>query len=138
MNIKSIWNKYKNIVLYIFFGGCTTFVNLLVYWICAHLFNISTEVSTAIAWALAVLFAYFTNRKWVFCSNAKGTSAVIREITLFFVCRLTTGIIDIVGMVILVEVLNLNDVGAKLFLNVAVIVINYVASKMVIFVKGAS
>lgn len=67
MDFKILLLKYKDIVLYLFFGVCTTLVNVIAYWICAHPLDINTMTSTIIAWVLAVLFAYITNRNWVFC-----------------------------------------------------------------------
>ena len=89
--------------------------------------------STIIAWVLAVLFAYVTNRKWVFHSDAFTTSDVIKEIVSFFVCRLATGLIDWASMFIFVDLLHLNDVAVKTIANIVVIVLNYLASKLVIF-----
>lgn len=63
---KQIVNKYKDIIPYIVFGILTTLVNIIVYWICAHAFKITVVVASIIAWVAAVLFAYVTNRKWVF------------------------------------------------------------------------
>ena len=60
------FGKYREAILYIFFGGCTTFVNIIVYYICAHLLLLATAPSTVIAWILSVAFAYLTNRIYVF------------------------------------------------------------------------
>lgn len=57
-------NKYKDVIPYLFFGVCTTLVNMFVYWGCAHVFNLSVLISTVISWVLSVLFAYVTNRKF--------------------------------------------------------------------------
>ena len=130
--------KYKDIISYLFFGVCTTLVNVLSYWICAHPLKLNTMVSTIIAWILAVLFAYLTNRKWVFHSNATSVQEITREILSFFGCRLATGVLDWACMFIFVQLLAWNDVIVKFGANVLVIILNYVASKLFIFKKAVS
>lgn len=90
-------------------------------------------ISTVIAWLLAVLFAYVTNRKWVFHSNANTVREIITEIAAFFSCRIATGIVDWGCMWIFVDILDCNDVVIKAIANVLVIVLNYIASKLLIF-----
>lgn len=133
MRIKKIINRYKDILAYIFFGVCTTVVNIIVYWIAAHLLNCGTTGSTIIAWIVAVLFAYVTNRNWVFQSSADGYIYILKEMMAFFLCRLTTGLLDVICMYIFVELMQWNDMVVKCLSNLAVIVLNYVASKLIIF-----
>ena len=135
VNIKKIYEKYKDVIPYLFFGVCTTLVNLVSYWFFAHILHIQTMPSTVIAWFLAVLFAYITNRKWVFHSTAVGTTEVVKEIISFFSCRVATGIVDWLCMYIFVDILGWNDLIIKFIANVLVIVLNYIASKMIIFKK---
>lgn len=129
------YSKYKDVVLYLFFGACTTLVNIVVYWMCAHPLHITTMISTIIAWILAVLFAYLTNRKWVFHSEANTKKEIISEIISFFSCRLATGVIDWACMLVFVQLFGMNDIIIKTFANILVIILNYVASKLVIFKK---
>lgn len=133
--LKDLIRKYRDVLPYLFFGVCTTAVNVVVYWICAHPMRLGTMLSTVLAWVLSVLFAYVTNRKWVFHSEAHGRREIGREIASFFGCRLATGIVDWLCMFLFVEVLGLNDLFIKLAANVIVIVLNYVASKLLIFRK---
>jgi len=133
MNFKQLYTKYKNIIPYAFFGVLTTIVNIAVYWLMAHPLGLKVIPSTVIAWISAVLFAYITNRKWVFHSEAHTTNAIVKEIFSFFACRLATGLVDLACMFIFVDVLHLNDVVIKFIANVIVIVLNYVASKLIIF-----
>ena len=125
--------KYKDILLYGIFGVLTTVVNIVTYWVAAHPLGLSVMVSTVIAWIVAVLFAYVTNRKWVFHSQAEGTKEIVQEIVSFFACRLATGVVDWACMFIFVDLLHFNDVIIKAAANVLVIILNYVASKLVIF-----
>lgn len=138
MDFKQLYEKYKDLIPYGIFGVLTTVVNIASYWVAAHPLGLSVVVSTVIAWILSVLFAYVTNRKWVFHSEAVGFNAIIKEMASFFGCRLATGFIDLACMFVFVDVLHFDDVAIKVIANVIVIVLNYVASKLVIFKHGGN
>lgn len=125
--------KHIDFILYGVFGVLTTIVNIGSYWLFANKMHIDVMISTVLAWILAVLIAYLTNRKWVFHSTASTANEIIKEIISFFSCRIATGIVDWLCMFIFVEQMNLNDMVIKTFANVLVIILNYVASKLVIF-----
>ncbi len=127
--------KYKGLILYGVFGVLTTLVNIITYFICAQILHISVVNSTIISWLIAVIFAFITNKIWVFESKTKNYQEVIKEIFSFFSCRILTGILDVLIMYIFVTKLNFNDLIIKVISNVIVIVINYVASKLIIFNK---
>lgn len=133
VDIKKLYSEYKGVILYLFFGVCTTIVNVMSYWIVAHALKMNVMISTIIAWSLAVLFAYVTNRKWVFNSDASGINEILKEIISFFSCRLATGIVDWGCMFIFVDLLMLNDVIIKFIANIVVIILNYIASKLFVF-----
>ena len=98
--------------------------------------KMGTAGSTAAAWAAAVLFAYITNKLFVFESRSFEKSLMIRELASFFTCRLLTGVLDLAVMYICVDCFGWNDMIMKVISNVLVIVINYVASKLLIFKKS--
>ena len=131
---KALFAKYREMILYLFFGGCTTLVNIVSYYICSRI-GMGTAVSTVIAWVLSVLFAYVTNRKYVFESRAFGFVPILKETAGFFLCRLATGLLDLAIMVVFVDFLHFNDMIIKILSNIIVIVLNYVASKLLIFRK---
>ena len=133
--MRNVIEKYRDVILYLFFGVCTTAVNVLVYWLVAYCLNGGTTISTILAWFMAVLFAYFTNRKWVFHSVAVQTKEILKEAVAFFSCRLTTGIVDVGCMFVFVQILGMNDMLIKLGSNILVIILNYIASKLLIFRK---
>ncbi len=122
-------------ILYILFGVLTTLVNIVTYWFFAHPLKLPTLHSTVAAWALAVLFAYLTNRKWVFHSRAEGRKEILKEAISFYLCRLGTGVVDWGCMYVMVDVLHWNDMIVKTAVNVLVIILNYVASKLIVFRK---
>lgn len=136
MKIAELLLKYKSLLAYAFFGVCTTVVNVVVYFICAKVLMLSTIPSTVIAWIIAVSFAYVTNRKWVFNSEEKSAKGIIREIIYFFSCRFLTGVLDVIIMYVFVDVFSWNDVIIKIVSNILVIIINYIASKLLIFRQG--
>lgn len=133
MRLKKQYQKYKDMIFYGVFGLLTTAVNILTYWVMSHPMKMSTGWSTVVAWALAVLFAYVTNRKWVFHSNADSRAKVAKEITSFFGCRLVTGMIDWSLMFICVELMLWDDMMVKIVTNVIVIILNYIFSKLLVF-----
>ena len=105
--IKELCIRYKDILLYGFFGVCTTIVNFIVFFILSELAlfpkSINTVTNTWISWLAAVIFAYLTNRTWVFESKATGKNEIISEIGAFFACRIGTGFLESVGMYVLVD-----------------------------------
>ena len=133
MKLKEMMEKYKDIVPYALFGILTTIINIVVYLFFAHILKKEVMLSTLAAWFLSVLFAYVTNRKWVFHSGVLTFSNIIREAVAFFICRLATGIVDILIMFIFVNIFHFNDLFIKIISNIAVIILNYVASKWIIF-----
>lgn len=133
MDVKKLILKYKDIIPYGVFGVLTTLVNIAVYWGMAHPIGLGVMPSTIIAWIAAVEFAYLTNRKWVFHSEAHTPQEVLKEVVSFFACRIATGIVDWACMYIFVDILQCNDVVIKAVANILVIILNYVASKLVIF-----
>ena len=91
--------------------------------------------SSLLAWAAAVTFAYVTNRQWVFGSGSFGIRQVLGEMAAFFGCRVLTGILDLAVMFVGVSMLGFADMYIKALSNILVILMNYAASKMVIFKK---
>ena len=130
--------NYKQGILYLFFGALTTAVNIISYYASYNIFKISNVTSTILAWALALLFAFVTNRIFVFESKAKGFKEIIRELLAFFICRLLTGAIDVLIMWISVDIMNWNSMLWKIISNVLVVVLNFLASKLFIFKKARS
>ena len=140
--LKALLVKYREQLLYLFFGGVTTVINIAAYALCARA-GLPTWLSNAVAWILAVLAAYVTNRIWVFQSRNRGM-ALVKEFSSFVGCRVATGVMDEAIMVLGVDRLGplvapgrleLWGLGVKVFSNVLVIVLNYVFSKLFIFKK---
>lgn len=132
--VRELFIKYQELLSYLFFGVLTTVVNYVSYLLLAPFFG-TTTIPTAIAWVLSVAFAYLTNRRWVFRSQAKGAAAVLREAGSFVGARLISGVIDVGIMWVFADRLGFNDKLVKLASNVFVVIFNYIASKLIIFRK---
>lgn len=121
-------------IAYVIFGVLTTVINWLSYYALTRVFSLSVTWSGIIAWIISVLFAYITNRGYVFKSDARGVGAIARELAKFASGRVITGVIDI-ALVNLAVYLSINDAIAKAVINVLVIALNYVFSKLFVFRK---
>ena len=128
-------DKVKELIRYFIAGGLTTLVNMLVYRVCAHNLYINYLVSTIIAWIIAVLFAFFSNKFFVFRQNDISPHTVVKEFSAFVIARLATGALDIVFMWTGVSVLAWNDMIVKFISNVIVIILNYILGKFLVFAK---
>lgn len=132
---KELIEKYWDIVSYLFFGVCTTIVNYLIYIPCYNVWGLSASVSNMIAWVVAVAFAYLTNKPFVFKSNDWSVKTVIPELTRFLGCRVASGVAETVILLVTVDMLHWNGNLWKLLTSVLVVVLNYVASKLLVFRK---
>lgn len=132
--IKNLLIKYKGVILYLIFGVLTTVINVAAYYVSYDICGISNLVSTMIAWVIAVAFAFITNKLIVFESK-KWDKDSIKEVFNFILCRVGTGVIEVGFMYVFVDLLLFNGTIMKLITNFIVIVINYIASKLIIFKK---
>lgn len=127
------YKKYKEVLLYLFFGGLTTFISIGSY----AFFDISMHMDPMIAnifsWILAVLFAYVTNRIWVFDSNAEGMKGIIQEMVSFFGGRVATLLMEEVILYVGINLLGMNSIGVKVAAQILVLVGNYLISKLFVF-----
>lgn len=133
--VVNLYKKYKEIINYLIFGVLTTIVNFIAYFIFANLFSVDEVVSNVIAWFLAVLFAYFTNKIFVFESKTSNIKEILKEIISFFLCRVLSGVFDTGSFAFMIKVMKINDYIAKIITQVFVVVMNYVFSKILIFRK---
>lgn len=140
-NILALYEKYKEIINYLIFGGLTTVVSLatkylLLFTIFDATNSIQLQTSIIISWIAAVLFAYFTNRKFVFESTNKNK---FKEFISFIVARFSTLLLEMLIMWFFVTLLKLNsDLYVIIFTmlaQIAVIIGNYIFSKLFVFKK---
>ncbi|HOO68126.1 MAG TPA: GtrA family protein [Bacilli bacterium] len=129
--INEIYKKYKEIINYIIVGVLTTLVSIGSYWLFRFIIK-NYVILSIISWILAVSFAYITNRIYVF--ESKSTK-IVEEITKFFGARLFTLGLEVTLMILFVSVFKINDMVSKIILQVVVLVLNYIFSKIFVFKK---
>lgn len=139
INIKTIiglYFNYKEVINYLIFGALCTIVNFIVYFLFAKIFMVEEVASSGLSWFFAVLFAYVTNKLFVFESKTNTKKEFFKEITSFFLARILSGILCDVGtFALMVKVFNINDIFSKIVTQFMVIIVNYVFSKVFIFKK---
>lgn len=133
--IQALLKKYWDVIVYLVFGVLTTVVNYLVYLPVYNLLGYSAAVSNVIAWLAAVAFAYLTNKPFVFKSHDWSMKTVVPELTKFVGCRVASGAAETVILLVTVDLLNWNGNIWKLVTSVLVVVLNYFASKFLVFRK---
>lgn len=133
--IRALVEKHYDILAYLFFGVLTTVVNYVVYLPCYNLLQLTAAFSNVIAWAAAVAFAYLTNKPFVFRSHDWSAKTVIPELTKFVGSRIASGALETGIIFLTVDVLLWNGNVMKLVTSVLVVIINYVASKLLVFRK---
>lgn len=132
--LKSIYKKIfnKEVILYLIFGVLTTLVDFIVFYISNKTLNMHYVIATCLAWVFAVLFAYVTNKIFVF-SAIKNKHNIFKEMFYFFFLRLASLVLSIIFMVIMVDFLSISEVLSKILVNVFVVIANYFFSKIFIF-----
>ena len=122
----------KEFILYLVFGVLTTVVDFIVFFICKNKFNIHYILANCIAWFFAVLFAYVTNKLFVFETMKDGEN-ILKEIFSFFSFRFLSLIMTVIFMFIMVDKLNINEDFSKIAVSFFVVIANYFFSKIFIF-----
>lgn len=132
--IVTLWNR--DAVRYVFFGGCTTMVNLVSFWLLRHFTPLSINLSNVISIFLAIVFAFLVNAGFVFHSKTKGFTGKLVEFVKFFGGRLSTMLIEVGGVWLLAEVIRMDDFFAKFATQFIVLVLNFFISKYFVFQKS--
>lgn len=149
--IKTLILKYKELILYVIFGALTTGVNFVSFWLLERIFGSDGKVylfTNAAAWLISVIFAYVTNKIFVFESKRADAKSLLKEAGEFLGARVFSFFIEEAGLWLLVDAIGLKKysfsiVGieitgqliSKVILAVVVVVLNYVFSKFIIFKK---
>jgi len=131
---RPVWQKHREVLLYLFFGALTTAVSIGSFALCNRLLAIHELVANVISWVCAVTFAYVTNRVWVFASGEKG-AGILKEAVSFFGGRLTTLLAEEGLLFVFVTVLSFPALAVKLAAQIFVLVANYFISKFLVFRK---
>ena len=135
--MRKLWNKYGQVIAYLFWGVVTTLVNIVSFQFLSSGVHWNYQVANVTAWFLSVLVAYLTNKVWVFNSHYTTWKAFWIEISQFFFYRGLTLLIDMAFMFVGVTLLKLNtpiqELMVKIVDNVVVVVANYIFSRWLIF-----
>jgi putative flippase GtrA len=130
-----LYKKYKEVLLYLFFGVLTTVVSIVTYAVFNVVFGINELIANVFSWILAVAFAFFTNRIWVFAAPTKTVAEFFKQMATFASGRLVTLAIEELILLVFITILHFNSIVVKIVAQVVVIVLNYVISKLVVFRK---
>lgn len=146
--MKKLFTKFHEIIMYLIFGVLTTVVSWLTYALFTKVIPVisfwgitieNTTTANVLSWICAVVFAYITNKLWVFSSKSWRVSVAFKEFVMFVSSRLLTGVIEWVGLPLLImlginqTILGVEGMWAKIIVSVLVVILNYVFSKLFIF-----
>ena len=124
--------KYKEPLMYLFFGGLTTLISIFVFWLFNGPFGLNELVANLISWVLAVLFAFLTNKTWVFKSTEQEKSFLALMLSFYAGRLLTLGVEELL-LFVFITWLGFNSMVVKILAQIVVIVLNYVISKLLVF-----
>ena len=133
-SLRALLVKYRQIILYFIFGFLTFLISVATYAFCSRVLSLNELIANVVSWVIAVLFAFFTNRKWVF-DGGDATKGFWGQMGSFFGGRLFTLAVEELILLVFVTWLRLDDVIVKIVAQVVVIVLNYFISKFWMFKK---
>ena len=137
--LKKLYASHKEIVDYLFWGVVAFILSMVLYWVFYSLFKWTPVISNTVDWIIVVVFAYITNKTFVFRSHVKGIKALFGEFVSFVAARLFTLLLEdaiiFVGVTLLGYNTNLGSMAVKLIGQVVVIITNYILSKLLVFRK---
>lgn len=120
----------NELINYTIFGILTSIINILVYFLFTDILSINYIISNIVAWFVSVLFAYVTNRIWVFESENEN---ILYEIVMFYGGRLFTGVLETILLILFIDFLCLSNTFSKIFVTIVVVILNYIFSKKIVF-----
>ena len=129
--------KYKQFLLYALFGGLTFVVSVMSYGFFCTLLAFNELFSNLLSWILAVSFAFFTNRIWVFQSPTNTSREFFHQLLKFFSSRRATLGVEEIILLLFVTIMHLPNMLVKIAAQIIVIILNYILSKKVIFTSKA-
>lgn len=133
--LRDLVSQHKDLISYLFFGVLTTLVNYLVYLPLLNWAGLSGALSNAVAWVISVVFAFLTNKPFVFHSNDWHFKTVVSEFVKFVGCRLGSGLVETAIILLFVDLWMFDGNTVKLVTSVLVVILNYIGSKLLVFRK---
>ena len=131
LETKRLWEVF----IYLFFGGLATVVNIVVFALSYQVFQLDWPISNTLSWVFSVLFAFVTNKVWVFKSKTENFGALAWEFGKFVFARVVSFGMDMACMYLFIDMLHTGNLVAKLITQFVVVVANYIFSKVFIFKK---
>ena len=129
------WEKHREVLLYLFFGGLTTLISIAVFWLFNRPLDLNEHIANVISWILSVLFAYVTNAIWVFTAKPQTPGEWLRQMLSFYAGRLATLGVEELIIYVFVTRLAFDSMLIKIIATVVVIILNYFISKLLVFRK---
>ncbi len=130
--LQPFWQRHREVLLYLLFGGLTTVISIGSFWLCEDGLGIQVHIANTISWLLAVLFAFVTNRLWVFQAPAKG-AALWMQLLRFYGGRLATFLAEEVILLVFITWLDFHELTVKIAAQIVVLILNYIVSKLFVF-----
>ena len=137
-SVGAFLKKYRQPLDYLFWGGCTTLVNFVVYFLFTRVIPLDIVIANILAWCAAVLFAFFVNKILVFHSGSWKWKLLFPEFVKFIGARVVSLVMETVLLWLCVDVAHLNDFIMKILISVLVVISNYVFSKLYIYKRKES
>lgn len=131
--LEPFYKKYKEMLLYLFFGGIAVVLNIALFVFFNGILGIGELIANAICWVICVLFQFFTNRTWVFDGHVDSAGAFWKQMASFFGGRIFTLVVEEIILGVFITWLGFNSMVVKAVAQVVVIVLNYVVSKLFVF-----
>lgn len=131
--LMEMYRKYKELILYVFFGAMCTVVSIGSFAWCDVIMHMDPLIANIISWILAVTFAYVTNSLWVFEAKPNGMQEMFRQATAFYGGRLLTLAMEELILLIFINGLGMPSIAVKVAAQVAVLIANYIISKWIVF-----
>jgi putative flippase GtrA len=129
------YKKYKEALMYLFFGGLTFFLSIFLFWFMDEVMHLNELVNNTIDWVICVAFQFFTNRTWVFDGKVETKGAFLKQAASFTAGRLFTLVVENILILIFITLMGLPKMPVKLGATFVVIVLNYIISKLIVFKK---
>ena len=129
------YKKYKEALMYLFFGGLTFFLSIFLFWFMDSVMHLNELVNNTIDWIICVAFQFFTNRTWVFDGKVDTKKDFLKQAGSFTAGRLFTLIVENLLIFIFITLMRFPKMPVKLGATFVVIVLNYIISKLIVFKK---
>ncbi|MCL1789178.1 MAG: GtrA family protein [Oscillospiraceae bacterium] len=133
--IKPLYQKYREMISYVFFGGLTTVVSIAVHYAVIFWVTDDTAIATTVSWICSVTFAFFVNKIFVFKSVSEKKSDWFKQGMTFYGARVTTYLLELGFMLLTVRALQFDEYIMKLVAQVFILAANYLLSKFWVFKK---